>query len=332
MNYDVYCYNQRHLQITELTEVLPSVVPAITFADYKNAFLTPTNHLFVNWKYKPAGLVNHFNAKGLSKKQQWYLFLKSRFFINVNHLKGNFFWVHDLFSGNYYHWMCEVLPRIFLLQNEYHLGKVVLPSELQHVSFVTESLDILKITPVWINQHESHLADNLITTITTPNIGDIIPELQRSLVADLLKGIGINKHREGTRKIYLSRKKANARKILNEEKLLPLVKEMGYEIIFAEDLTFREQLITFSNCKSLIALHGAGHTNLMFMPADSKVLEIKNPDWKSQPLCFFQLANIFKIKWDYLSGMPPDEKLKNNNDLEINEKEFQNKVLDFEKL
>src|ERR1044072_9579735 len=116
MNYDVYSYNRRHLQITELTEVLPSVVPAITFADYKNAFLTPTNHLFVNWKYKPAGLVNPFDTKTLSIKQQWYLFLKSRFFLKVNRLKGDCFWVHDLFSGNYYHWMCEVLPRIFLLQ------------------------------------------------------------------------------------------------------------------------------------------------------------------------------------------------------------------------
>ena len=331
-NYDVYSYNRQHLQITELTEVLSSVVPAITFAEYKKAFLTPTNHLFVNWQYKPAGLSNHFNAKGLSLKQQWYLFLKSRFFIKVNYLKGSFIWVHDLFSGNYYHWMCEVLPRIYLLQNEYNVGKVVLPSELQHASFVTESLNLLNISPVWINQQESHLADNLITTVTTPNVGDIIPELQRSLVAALLKGIGVDMNREGTRKIYLSRKKAKTRKILNEDDILPVVKEMGYEIVFAEDLTFREQLMTFSSCKSLIALHGAGHTNLMFMPAAGKVLEIKNPDWKSQPLCFFQLANIFKIKWDYLNGMPPDEKLKNNNDLSISEKTFQNKMLDFEKL
>lgn len=332
MNYDVYSYNRRHLQLAELVEVLPPTVPVIKLVEFKNALLTPTNHLFVKHRYKPSGLITKFDDKQLTFFQQWYLYIKSRCLIKLNRWQGKFFWVHDLYTQNYYHWMCEALPRGFFLYKQHKQGKIIVPKEFQFASFIQASLNILNIEPEWINTGESYSFEELITTDTAPNTGDIIPALQIELVNALLKGLKISKSERANKKIYLSRRKAKARKIVNEEALLPYLKEMGYEILYAEDLSFADQVALFASCSSLIALHGAGLTNLMFMPKESKVLEIKNPDWRSQPLCFFQLANIFEVKWDYFNGETTEAKLTNHNDLLVNEKDFQRKLLTFESL
>lgn len=332
MSYKIYGYNQHHLQLAELAEVLPPAVPVIKVVDYKNAFLTPTNHLFVNHQYKPSGLITKFDDKQLTFFQQWYLYLKSRCLLKSNRRQGKFFWVHDLYTQNYYHWMCEALPRGYFLYRQHKQSKIIVPKEFHFASFIQASLNILNIEPEWVNAGESYTFEELITTDTVPNTGDIIPDLQIDLVNALLKGLKISKPGSAYKKIFLSRRKAKARKIVNEDSLLPYLKEMGYEIVYAEDLSFADQVELFASCSSLIALHGAGLTNLMFMPKDSKVLEIKNPDWRSQPLCFFQLANIFEVKWDYFNGETLGGRLTNHSDILVNENDFRRKLITFDSL
>ena len=47
---------------------------------------------------------------------------------------------------------------------------------------------------------------------------------------------------------------------------------------FAE-LTFEEQIRTSANSRCLIGVHGAGLTNMAFMPRDTTIIDIMPPDY-----------------------------------------------------
>jgi len=75
-------------------------------------------------------------------------------------------------------------------------------------------------------------------------------------------------------KIYISRKHAQKRKIKNEEALEKIVEQKGFTVVRCEEYTFFEQVSIFSQADFLVSIHGAGLTNMMFMPSGSKILEL----------------------------------------------------------
>jgi capsular polysaccharide biosynthesis protein len=84
----------------------------------------------------------------------------------------------------------------------------------------------------------------------------------------------INFRQEGYRKIYLSRSKSSKRRILNEDEFYLILKNKGFELIHAEDLSFKEQVKLFSESAFIIGVHGAGLTNILFCPNNCKLIEL----------------------------------------------------------
>jgi capsular polysaccharide biosynthesis protein len=79
------------------------------------------------------------------------------------------------------------------------------------------------------------------------------------------------------KKIYISRKnqKTSERRINNEEDLETFFKEIGFEIVYPEDIpSFKEQFKLFNSCSILAGLTGSGLTNLLFMQNKKIVIEI----------------------------------------------------------
>ena len=77
------------------------------------------------------------------------------------------------------------------------------------------------------------------------------------------------------RKIYVSRKKAMTRRLVNSEKLLMALK--GWETVVLEELSIKDQVECFSQASHVVAPHGAGLTNLLWCEPDTKVIEIQDP-------------------------------------------------------
>jgi Glycosyltransferase 61 len=65
-------------------------------------------------------------------------------------------------------------------------------------------------------------------------------------------------------KIFISRRKANARRILNEEELINTLAKMDFVPYVLEDLDFSDQVKLFAQAKFIIAPHGGGVTNIIF--------------------------------------------------------------------
>jgi capsular polysaccharide biosynthesis protein len=112
------------------------------------------------------------------------------------------------------------------------------------------------------------------------------------------------------RKVYISRAKAPSRKISNEAELLPYLQNAGFEVVYAEELSFAEQVKLFNETSVLLAIHGGGMANVVFMQPFTTVLEIRAANIAANPLCYWRLANILNLEWDYFSA---EESKENSN-------------------
>jgi len=95
-------------------------------------------------------------------------------------------------------------------------------------------------------------------------------------------------------KIYISREKAEVRKVENEEELVTLLKSNGYRKVFMEDYSFLEQLSIIRNAKNIIALHGQGIANILFAKDNAKLYELVAPNYNK---CY---ENYFSEECDFI--------------------------------
>jgi capsular polysaccharide biosynthesis protein len=296
----IYLSNQRHSAIGELCGAIDDTdIPEMVVETYSDALLTPSNHVFVKGRYVPTGIINPFDDKKLTTYKSLKLYIKSAFILEKVYHKGTYLFVTDALSYNYYHWICEALPRLLMMTDRYPNATVILPKYLKKYPLILDTLHILEWKSVWIDTDLTNIFATMVTVQTNPRYAIVDPQLQQRVKQLLFKNIAVDVNKAATRKIYISRSKSVYRKIKNEENIVSLVKSRGYEVLYAEDYTFAEQVNIFNETKYLIAMHGAGLTNTMFMQPDSNVLEIRIDKWMEQPLCFWRLANMFMIRWSY---------------------------------
>ncbi|MDI1323683.1 MAG: glycosyltransferase family 61 protein [Algoriphagus sp.] len=203
-------------------------------------------------------------------------------------------WIKDEWSANYFHWMTDCLPRLWLGLQEGKSNKVILMESFKHLSYVTQSLELLGIEPVYFKSGENLLVKNLVLTGRTANFANFNEPLTRLTREKLaIKSVGSQ-----FRKVYVSRKLAPKRKTHNELEVELLVRKKGYEIVYMEKMTLKEQINLMAETKILVSLHGAALTNMTFMQEGLTVVELRNQnDDKSN--CYFNLASTLGIKYFY---------------------------------
>jgi hypothetical protein len=94
--------------------------------------------------------------------------------------------------------------------------------------------------------------------------------------------------RPGTRRIYLSRRDASRRRMLNETDLTSRLKQIGFEIWRLDGMTVAEQQALLASARVVVAEHGAALTNIVWCPRDATVVDI-HPSVPAIP-CFKILA------------------------------------------
>jgi capsular polysaccharide biosynthesis protein len=102
------------------------------------------------------------------------------------------------------------------------------------------------------------------------------------------------------RKIYITRKSASRRKILNESEIIEVVMRHGFEIFDFDLINFQEQVEIIINTSILVSLHGAALTNMMFMEPASTIIELL-PKETMNDKCYFILAGTMKHNYYYLT-------------------------------
>lgn len=98
------------------------------------------------------------------------------------------------------------------------------------------------------------------------------------------------------RHIFLNRRSTYQRTISNLPALVPVLQEYGFEIIYAEDLSYEDQVEIFKEANYVVGIHGAGITNLIHSEIKQlHLLELFSADLK-QPH-FYWVFNQLGLKY-----------------------------------
>ena len=113
-----------------------------------------------------------------------------------------------------------------------------------------------------------------------------------ALRSELGKGLA---NRAGNRKIYLSRRDAPRRRMVNEADMTRRLRKIGFEILQLEGMTIAEQQALLGSARVVVAEHGAALTNIVWCPTNATVVDI-HPTVPAMP-CFKILAELRGLRY-----------------------------------
>ena len=226
---------------------------------------------------------------------------------------------HDQWSAhNYYHWLIDTLPRLLVLRRHHPNMLLLLPQELppkQARDYVTQSAAALGFTQyLFLNTRQTLQAGCVVLPeLTAPSLTQN-PELVGQVRAQLLAALG-PAAAVATRRVYAARSAGGVRSLLNEPAVAALLQEMGFEKVYFEQLSFLEQLHLMQETTVLVGVHGAGMTNMLFLPPEAKVVELLNEGHGD--LCYFRLASCLRLPYLWVPCAGLSEDLANQSDMVV---------------
>lgn len=99
------------------------------------------------------------------------------------------------------------------------------------------------------------------------------------------------------KKIYISRR-ASRRSPKNEEEIERLFFSHDFEILRLEDFDLLEEIRIMSGVSFLAGIHGAGLANLIWMPRESKILDIANENYWTESV--HRAASLRQTGYNFL--------------------------------
>ena len=207
-------------------------------------------------------------------------------------------WITQNWTWMYFHWMTDALTRLIATEPQRPKSTVLLPEFYQAYPFVRESLDILGYEYFWFSPKKRIRVKNLTLPSHTASPGNY-----NDVLLNKLREKFVLQDAPSFRNIYISRKNAEQRLVKNEQALIDLLLQYNVEIHFFEEYTLQKQILLMGETKLVIGLHGAGLTNMLFMSAGGKILEIRNFG-DAHNNCYFSMASALKHSYYYQQGVP----------------------------
>lgn len=186
---------------------------------------------------------------------------------------------------NYCHFFYEVLARLALLEmNNIEYDWLYIPTDKK---FIQEALILWGIDASKIispnDKNFSIQADTLILPSLVLNTNNgfkhtgvnahpyTLKYVREKLLHKIRDNVDISKF---SKKIFISRRDAPLRRILNEDEIFELFKIYGFERYDAGKMSIVEQIALFAQAEEIIGEHGAGLTNIIFCKEGTKILEL----------------------------------------------------------
>jgi capsular polysaccharide biosynthesis protein len=222
-------------------------------------------------------------------------------------LPGTAVVLNDLFGpDNYCHWLLDWWPRLILAQQYAgpvdwictRLGRK--PYQLESCELVSGAYkpELLIDEGVrWFSFDRILVVDNGNIAFTHPCWSGN-PRVLQLLRAAVLPAANAAPAGSSNR-IFISRQDASGRRILNEPDVLEILGRYNFHPLTLTGLTIREQAEIFSQCEAVVGAHGAGLTNLLFMPQGSAVIELFH--YRCGTPAYYRIATALGIRYHYMS-------------------------------
>lgn len=181
--------------------------------------------------------------------------------------------------GNYWHWHAQSLPAIV------HALAAVPRALVNRVSILCgplaawqrDGLGALGLGPEQIVEVEPGKTVRVRELFYSELLGncqlyaDNHPRRQvRSL---LMASAATGGKFQGAKRLFVSRGDSSRRPLTNEHQLLSELEDIGFEAIVNSDLSLAEQVQAYSGAEAVVAPHGAGSTNVLFVQPGTRFLE-----------------------------------------------------------
>ena len=101
-------------------------------------------------------------------------------------------------------------------------------------------------------------------------------------------------------RIYISRQDATLRRLANEEKLISIAKERGYEIIRMTDYSIEEQIAIVKGARTIAGSHGMALAYIVFNEGPLTLLELFHPTRGTDE--YAMIAKSLGFQYSFLIG------------------------------
>lgn len=213
-------------------------------------------------------------------------------------------WIVDNWSEGYFHWLADALPRLFLVRQHLKEWTLLLPHYARRLAFVEPSLAPFGARSVrYMDEDEVLTCRRLFVPTHAAPPGHfnetVIQNVRKVLVAAYGNGSGRDD------RLYISRSAARRRKVSNEDEVVDVLRRFGFRVFCPESCPFDEQVRTAAAARYLVSSHGAGLTNMLFMPAGSHVLELRH-ERDDLSNCYFTMASALGLNYSYQTCASPN--------------------------
>lgn len=253
-------------------------------------------------QYLPESFVNqsHFD---LWKKQRghWRAGVE-RFLHYHTQLDSPGVWITDNWSCGFFHWFGESLARLELVLQEVPADELtlLLPHKFHRHGYFLDSLKPYGLKEVRIlGRFECMRCTELFFPNHIAGCGDYKSGLMQSMRSRFRKHTHASSLDAAHTRLYISRRLAGRRRIVNEDEIMGVLADHGFQVLLAEETPWEQQVKLAAGAECLLSNHGAGLTNMVAMAAGTRVMEIREREDRHNN-CFFALASALDLDYYYL--------------------------------
>lgn len=192
------------------------------------------------------------------------------------YLPGTYFNLSLFWWDNYYHWHCDVLPRLLrVLPEMTDEVRIILPPDLK--KWQLRSLELIGLNPdrcVAYTDRRPWKVERLLWAAPVAMSGDHDMQAMVALRDLIWRKLNCTPVSPGGRRLFLIRRNTHGRRIENEKEILSMLLSHGFEPLDCGAVDYDTQVKLFTNAECVVAPHGAALTNLIWAPPATKVFEI----------------------------------------------------------
>ena len=283
----------------ELTRVIPST----QLLRFHDVLASPEGLLFKGTRILPESFAFPYHL------DEWRYssvlkFLAINAFRRRRKIEREALWITDYWSTGYFHWLTDVLTRLFVVRDRLNDLLLVLPGKYEQLDVVKSTLKAFGVADVdFIGANEVVEFRSLVMPSHTAPSGHFKDEAIRGVRDVLLSAYGDAGSEE--KRLYITRSRAGRRRIVNEDEVTSVLRKFGFATICAEDFSFAEQVAICSRARYIVSNHGAGLTNVLFMKDGGSVLELRHES-DCVNNCYFTICSALDLNYFYQTCAPQD--------------------------
>ncbi len=207
--------------------------------------------------------------------QDEHVLFQELFFPRKRHFHGLGLVLSTANDHNYYHCLFQIPAKIWLLERVGIDWKGIDLFFLERSAggFQDEILARLGIEKFRLIDLGKYPHVSCQRLMALPSFWKPEPWLCRKLMETFLPQE--NMPTTGPHRLFISRSQARYRRIVEEEKLMRMLGQFGFQLVLLEGLTIAEQAQLFHQAQVVVSAHGAALANLVFCQPHTKVLELR---------------------------------------------------------